>query len=108
MPSISARPRTRSNPERSSSASSERTQYCNVPRRICASRASCVATMHYKVPAITSYVNEHAAGFCLHLVDGHPHGVVIETPARGRIELPPMPRTAEDGLAAELVAPGLA
>jgi hypothetical protein len=64
--------------------------------------------MHYQVPAITSYVNEHAAGFCLHLVDGHPHGVVIETPARGRIELPPMPRTAQDGLTTELVAAGLA
>jgi hypothetical protein len=64
--------------------------------------------MHYKVPAITLYVNEHTTGFRLRRVNGNPHGVVVETAAGDRVELPPMPRTAQDGLAAELVAAGLA
>jgi len=64
--------------------------------------------MHYKVPAITSYVNEHTTGFRLRRVDGNPHRVVVETASGDRVELPPMPRAAQDGLAAELVAARIA
>ena len=64
--------------------------------------------MHYKVPAITSYVNEHAAAFRLRRIDGDANGVVVETAAGGRVELPPMPGTAQDTLAAELIAARLA
>ncbi len=61
--------------------------------------------MHYKVPAT---VNEHAAAFRLRRVDGDANGVVVETAAGGRVELPAMPGTAEDALAGELVAARLA
>jgi len=64
--------------------------------------------MHYKVPAITLYVNEHAASFRLRRVDGDANGVVVEAAAGGRVELPPMPGTAQDTLAAELIAARLA
>ena len=64
--------------------------------------------MHYKVPAITSYVNEHAAAFRLSRIDGDANGVVVEAAPRGRIELPPMPGTAQDTLATELIATRLA
>jgi hypothetical protein len=62
--------------------------------------------MHYKVPAITSYVNEHTAAFRLRRVNGYPHGVVVETVAGSRVELPPMPRAAQNTLTAEFVAAG--
>ena len=64
--------------------------------------------MHYKVPAITSYVNEHAAAFRLSRIDGDANGVVVEAAPRGRVELPPMPGTAQDTLATELIATRLA
>jgi hypothetical protein len=54
--------------------------------------------MHYKVPAITSYVNEDAAAFRLGAIDGDAHRVVVEAAAGGRIELPAVPRTAQDAL----------
>ena len=63
--------------------------------------------MHYKVPAITSYVNEHTAVLRLRPIDGHPHGVVVETAAGGRVELPAMPGAAEDACAGQCVAAGL-
>jgi len=64
--------------------------------------------MHYKVPAITSYVNEHATGLCLRRIDGDAHGRFVEALAGGRVELPPVPGAAQDALAAELIAPWLA
>jgi hypothetical protein len=64
--------------------------------------------MHYKVPAITSYVNEHAIAFGFRRIDGDSHGRFVEALAGGRVELPPVPGAAQDALAAELVAPWLA
>jgi hypothetical protein len=64
--------------------------------------------MHYKVPAITSYVNEHAAAFRLRRIDGDANGVVVEAAAGGRVELPPMPGAAQGTLAAELIVARLA
>jgi hypothetical protein len=63
--------------------------------------------MHYKVPAITSYVNEHAAALGLRRIHGDAHGGVIEAPARDGIELPPVPRAAKNAGAGKLVAPRL-
>jgi hypothetical protein len=64
--------------------------------------------MHYKVPAITSYINEYAAALRLRRIDGDANGVVVEAAAGGRVELPPVPGAAQDALAGELVAPRLA
>jgi len=64
--------------------------------------------MHYKVPAITSYVNEHTAVFRLGPIDRHPHGFVVETAAGARVELPTVPGAAQDTLAAEPVAARIA
>jgi len=64
--------------------------------------------MHYKVPVITSYVNQHSAALRLRRIDRHPHGVVVEAAAGDRVELPPMPRAAQNTLAAELVAARMA
>jgi hypothetical protein len=63
--------------------------------------------MHYKVPAITSYVNEDAAALCLGRINGDAHRVVVEASARGRIELPAVPRTAEDALPGQGVPAGI-
>src|SRR5206468_12912561 len=70
---------------------------------IWASRASWAAAMHDKVPAITSYVNQHSSAFCLRRIDGDAHGVVVEAAAGGWIELPAVPRAAEDARGSELV-----
>jgi hypothetical protein len=64
--------------------------------------------MHYKVPAITSYVNEHAIAFGFRRIEGDAHGRFVEALAGGRVELPPVPGAAQDALAGELVAPRLA
>ena len=64
--------------------------------------------MHYKVPAITSYVNEHTAAFCFRRIDGDPHGLIVEALACRRIELPAVPGAAEDARAGECVAAWLA
>jgi hypothetical protein len=64
--------------------------------------------MYYKVPAITSYVNEDAIAFGFRRIDGDAHGRFVEALAGGRVELPPVPGAAQDPLAAELVAPWLA
>jgi hypothetical protein len=64
--------------------------------------------MHYKVPAFTSYVNEHAAALRFRGIDGDANGVVVEAAPGGRVELPPMPGTSQDTLAAELIATRLA
>jgi len=64
--------------------------------------------MHYKVPAITLYVNEHTAVFRLGPINGHPHGVVVETAAGGRVELPAVPGAAQDTLVAKPVAARIA
>jgi hypothetical protein len=63
--------------------------------------------MHYKVPAITSYVNEDAAAFCLGRINGDAHRVVVEAAAGGRIELPAVPRAAEDALPGQGVPAGI-
>ena len=63
--------------------------------------------MHYKVPAITLYVNEHTAAFCFRRIDGDPHGLIVEALAGGRIELPAVPGAAEDARAGQCVAAGL-
>jgi hypothetical protein len=63
--------------------------------------------MHYKVPAITSYVNENAAALCLGRINGDAHQVVVEAAAGGRIELPAVPRTAEDALPGQGVPAGI-
>jgi hypothetical protein len=60
--------------------------------------------MHYKVPAITSYVNQHTAAFRLRRIDGDANGVVVEAAPGARVELPPMPGAAQNALAGELVA----
>jgi hypothetical protein len=63
--------------------------------------------MHYKVPAITSYVNEHTIAFRFRRIDGDTHVLIVEALACSRIELPAVPGAAEDGRAGELVAAGL-
>ena len=64
--------------------------------------------MYYKVPAITSYVNEDAIAFGFRRIDGDAHGRFVEALASGRVELPPVPRAAQDALAGELIASWLA
>jgi len=63
--------------------------------------------MHYKVLATTSYVNEDAAAFCLGAIDGDAYRVVVEAAAGGRIELPAVPRTAQDALPGQGVPAGI-
>jgi hypothetical protein len=64
--------------------------------------------MHYKVPAIALYVNKHAPALRLRRVDRDAHRGVVEAASGGRVELPSVPGTAEDALAGELIAAGLA
>jgi hypothetical protein len=59
--------------------------------------------MHYKVPAIASYVNKDATVLRLGRIDRDAHRVVVDTPAGGRIELPAVPGAAEDEPAGQLV-----
>src|SRR4051794_24997449 len=84
IPSTCASARTRSNPYRSSPASRASTQYWSVPRRICASSASCPcsATMRGKVPDGACYANRRSVrrrrsdrrGFRATFLDSPPYG----------------------------------
>jgi hypothetical protein len=60
--------------------------------------------MYYKVPGTTSQVNEDALAVDLGRVDSDAERRVVEAGARGRIELPAMPGTAQDRLPTEVVA----
>jgi hypothetical protein len=60
--------------------------------------------MYYKVPGTTSQVNEDAFAVDLGRVDSDAERRVVEAGARGRIELPAMPGTAQDQLPSEVVA----
>src|SRR6187551_1805904 len=62
--------------------------------------------MHYKVPAITSYVNEHTIAFRFRRIDGDAHVRIVEALACNGIELPAVPGAAEDGRAHQFVAAG--
>jgi hypothetical protein len=52
--------------------------------------------MHYKVPGTTSQVNEDTFAVDLGRVDGDAERRIVEAGPRGRVELPAVPRTAED------------
>jgi hypothetical protein len=60
--------------------------------------------MYYKVPGTTSQVNEDAPAVDLGLVNSDAQRRIVEAGARGRIELPAVPGTAQDQLPGEVVA----
>jgi hypothetical protein len=60
--------------------------------------------MYYKVPGTTSQVNEDAPAVDLGLVNNDAERRIVEAGARGRIELPAVPGTAQDQLPGEVVA----
>jgi hypothetical protein len=64
--------------------------------------------MRYKVPVLTSQVNEDAAVLRLRRVDGNTKRRIVETLARRGVELPPVPRAADDACASQAVRAGLA
>jgi hypothetical protein len=60
--------------------------------------------MYYKVPGTTSQINEDTVAVQLGRVDSDAQRRIVEAGARGRIELPAVPGTAQDQLPGEVVA----
>jgi hypothetical protein len=60
--------------------------------------------MYYKVPGTTSQINEDTLAVDLGRVDSDAEPRIIEAGARGRIELPAVPGTAQDQLIRDVVA----
>jgi hypothetical protein len=64
--------------------------------------------MYYKVPGTTSQVNEDALAVDLRRVDSDAKRRVVEAGARGRVELPAVPGTAQDEVSRHVVSTWLA